>query len=149
MPTQNWLAQSLRLLADSAVDHPFLIGGVLVLAFLSMLAHVVTFTGHLFLGLSPHFRRQVADLQHMAFMYRDEWRSWKQIFDIARVKSMQSTKLDAELRREQVDAKETTQMVEAVVAQVIMRLRQEPASLNTEKPQHSDEKIGSPKDGAA
>ena|SRR5690349_5282254 len=149
MPTQNWLAQFLRLLADSAVDHPFLIGGVLFLAFLSMLAHVITFAGYLFLGLSPHFRRQAADLQHMAFMYRDEWRSWKQIFDIARVKSMSAENLDAELRREQVDVTETTQIVEAVVAQVIARLQQGAISFTTDEPPDPSEEIKSPEDGAA
>lgn len=120
---RNWLADILHLLAHSAVEHPFLIGGILVLIVVSTSIHAVVFAGHLFLGLFKYFRRQTAELQDLTFLYREEWQFWRQIFDVARVRSMSRNEIDAELKRQQIDVAQTTQVVASLVELVVTRLR--------------------------
>lgn len=133
-------------IAKSAGEHPVLVGIVLCLMLVSTVIHIVIFGGYLILGMSKYFRRQVAELLDMRALFGVESNYWRQIFDVLRVRAMSSAQIEIELKRRNIDAKKTTEIVTTLVETMLVQLRNEGIGVVAEPP---DGKNGDYPRGAA
>ena len=138
-PHTSWVSSVLDAIADQAVEHPFLIGTLLILILISTSLHVVAVGARLFLEMLRYFRRQTAELQDLGHLYREEFASWRQLLDIAKVRSMTSAEVTAELARKEVDVQRTTEVVNAFVDVLLIRLRDEDGSEKAAHPPETKE----------
>ena len=137
-PKTTWVSSILDAIADQAVEHPLLIGALVILLLISTSLHVIAVGARLFLEMLRYFRRQTAELQDLGHLYQEEFASWRQLFDIAEVRSMTSEEVTAELARKEVDVQRTTEAVNAFVDVLLLRLRQE-VSAKSDHPPRTNE----------